>query len=229
MKRISSLGIAFIGIFLLNPLVADIAPKPSRFYTVSRNINSWPVVDTTVDQPKTDASTTTTPTTPSTSSTSPSTNGSIWQNGQKNPADFYGQETKNIVEKAKENSNLTTFVAALKAAGLLDTLSNGGPYTIFAPSNEAFNQLPKGVLDRLLKPENQKELIAILTYHVVPGKIMAKDAKTMKVRTLNGQDLNLEAAGGLITVDDAEVIKGDIKAKNGVIHVIDEVISPPAK
>jgi len=212
MKRMSLAGVALLGLSLVSPLVGG-DNVPSRFLNVSPYIKYTPVADTSA------------PAMNSTSNMNSSVNGVM--DDQKNPATYMNSETKNLIEKAKDNPNLSTFVSALKAAGLSDTLANGGPYTIFAPSNDAFNQLPKGVLDKLL--QNKKDLVSILTYHVVPGQILSKDAKTMKIRTLNGQDLNLESVGGLITVDDAEVIQPDIKAKNGVIHVIDEVISPPAK
>ncbi len=207
MNRISITGVAIIGLTLISPIMGD--QIPSRFLNTNQNIKYTPVTDTAL------------PAVPKPSTIAPA------MDDQKNPANYVNTETKNLIEKAQDNPNLSTFVSAIKAAGLADTLANGGPYTIFAPSNDAFNQLPKGVLDKLL--QNKKDLVAILTYHVVPGQILAKDAKTTKIRTLNGQDLNLEAVGGLVTVDDAEVIQPDIKAKNGVIHVIDEVISPPAK
>jgi len=206
MNYISLARAAILGLTMISPLsAAEQTQNGSRFLNANPSVKYIQVTDTYA------------PSTPVSTSV---------ENDQKNPATYINSETKNLIEKAQENPNLSTFISALKTAGLLDTLANGGPYTIFAPSNEAFNQLPKGVLDRLL--QNKKDLVSILTYHVVPGHILAKDAKTMKIRTLNGQDLNLEAIGGIITVDDAEVTQPDIKAKNGVIHVIDEVISPPA-
>ena len=211
MKRMSLAGVALLGLSLVSPLIGD--NVPSRFLNANPYIKYTPVADNSA------------PAMNSTSNMNSSVNGVM--DDQKNPATYMNSETKNLIEKAKDNPNLSTFISALKAAGLTDTLANGGPYTIFAPSNDAFNQLPKGVLDKLL--QNKKDLVSILSYHVVPGQILSKDAKTMKIRTLNGQDLNLESVGGLITVDDAEVIQPDLKAKNGVIHVIDEVISPPAK
>ena len=211
MKRMS-LALAVIGLSLITPLLGD--STPSRlFLDANPRAKYIPIADTAY------------PATYNNNSNTPSS-GALMDE-QKNPAKYVNSETKNLIEKAKDNPNLSTFLSALKTAGLTDTIANGGPYTIFAPSNDAFNQLPKGVLDKLL--QNKKDLVSILTYHIVPGQILAKDAKTTKIRTLNGQDLNLEAVGGLITVDDAEVIQPDIKAKNGVIHVIDEVISPPAK
>ena len=123
-------------------------------------------------------------------------------------------------------SNLKTLVAAIDAAGLTDTLMNGGPFTVFAPTNEAFAELPEGTLDNLLKPENKDKLTAILTYHVVPGKVMAVDVvKLNSATTVNGQDITIDTGDG-VKVDDANVIRTDILAKNGVIHTIDKVIMP---
>lgn len=142
------------------------------------------------------------------------------------PSSYFVQEQKDIIEVAKENPNLSTFVSAVEASGLAHQLKEQGPYTVFAPSNEAFRQLPKGALERLLKPENQRQLYAIISYHVVPGKVSAKDAKNAKIRTVNGKDVNLEISRGSISVDEAEVIRQDIPSSNGVIHIIDEVILP---
>jgi uncharacterized surface protein with fasciclin (FAS1) repeats len=114
----------------------------------------------------------------------------------------------------------------VKAAGLVETLQGKGPFTVFAPTDEAFAKLPEGTVASLLKPENKEKLVAILTYHVVPGKVMAADVKTMKAKTVNGKELSLKVEDGKVTVDDAKVIKTDIAAKNGVIHVIDSVILP---
>ena len=123
-------------------------------------------------------------------------------------------------------SNLKTLVAAIDAAGLTDTLMNGGPFTVFAPTNEAFAELPEGTLDNLLKPENKDKLVAILTYHVVPGKVMAVDVvKLNSATTVNGQDIIIDTGDG-VKVDDANVIRTDILAKNGVIHTIDKVMLP---
>lgn len=142
------------------------------------------------------------------------------------PASFYNSERRSLIQVAKDNPNLSTFVTAVEAAGLSDQLDNEGPYTIFAPSNEAFRQLPKGALDRLLKPENQRQLYSIISYHIVPGKVPAKDAKTAKIRTMNGRDVNLEVSRGSIQVGDAEVIRQDLPSQNGMIHIIDEVMLP---
>lgn len=123
-------------------------------------------------------------------------------------------------------SNLKTLVAAIEAADLTDTLMNGGPFTIFAPTDEAFAELPDGTLEELLKPENKDDLTAILTYHVVPGKVMAYEVFKLKsAPTVNGEEITITNEEG-IKVDDANVNRFDILAKNGVIHMIDKVILP---
>ena len=122
--------------------------------------------------------------------------------------------------------SFNTLVAAVKAAGLVETLQGTGPFTVFAPTDEAFAKLPKGTVENLLKPENKEKLVAILTYHVVSGKVMAADVKTMKAKTVNGQSLDVKVADGAVTVDNAKVVKTDVAASNGVIHVIDTVVMP---
>jgi len=120
-----------------------------------------------------------------------------------------------------------TLVAAVKAAGLVDTLKGPGPFTVFAPTDEAFAKLPNGTLDSLLKPENKAKLASILTYHVVPGKVMAADVvKLNSAKTAQGQSIAIKTANGGVMVDGAKVIKTDIVTSNGVIHVIDSVILP---
>ena len=138
----------------------------------------------------------------------------------------YGQmHSMDLVHKAYK-SNLKTLVAAIDAAGLTDTLMNSGPFTIFAPTDEAFAELPVGTLEDLLKPENKDALAAILTYHVVPGKVMAYEVfKLRSTPTVNGEDITITNDDG-IKVDDANVTRFDILAKNGVIHTIDKVIMP---
>ncbi len=131
-----------------------------------------------------------------------------------------------IVAVASGAGSFNTLVAAVKAAGLVETLQGKGPFTVFAPTDEAFAKLPAGTVENLLKPENKAKLVAILTYHVVPGKVMAADVKTMKAKTVNGQELSIKVAGGKVTVDNANVIKTDVPASNGVIHVIDTVVLP---
>lgn len=135
--------------------------------------------------------------------------------------------TKDIVDTAVAAGSFKTLVAALQAAGLVDTLKGKGPYTVFAPTDEAFAKLPAGTLEDLLKPENKAKLTAILTYHVVPGKVMAAQVSKMKLaKTVNGESLAISTNGGVVMVDNAKVIKADILCSNGVIHVIDSVVLP---
>ena len=134
-----------------------------------------------------------------------------------------------IVDVAASNKSFSTLVAAVKAAGLVETLKGEGPYTVFAPTNEAFAKLPKGTLESLLKPENKQNLVAILTYHVVPGKVMAKDVKSGKVKTASGSSFKMKVSKKGVWVDKAKVVATDVKADNGVIHVIDTVILPKSK
>jgi uncharacterized surface protein with fasciclin (FAS1) repeats len=134
--------------------------------------------------------------------------------------------SKDIVAVASSAGSFNTLIAAVKAAGLVETLQGSGPFTVFAPTDEAFAKLPKGTVEDLLKPENKEKLVAILTYHVVAGKVMAADVKTMKARTVNGQSLEVKVSEGVVTVDEARVITTDVAASNGVIHVIDTVMLP---
>lgn len=129
-----------------------------------------------------------------------------------------------IVEVASSNGSFKTLVAAVKAAGLADTLSGKGPFTVFAPTDAAFAKLPAGTVDALLK--DIPKLKAILTYHVVSGKVMAKDVKTGMVPTVNGQSLDVKADAMGVTVNGAKVSATDVAASNGVIHVIDTVVLP---
>ena len=133
----------------------------------------------------------------------------------------------NIVETATTAGSFKTLVAAVTAAGLGATLSGPGPFTVFAPTDEAFAKLPAGTLDDLLKPENKAKLAAILTYPVVPGTVMAAQAaKLPSAKTVNGASLTIHAMGGKVMVDNATVVKADIACSNGVIHVIDTVVLP---
>jgi len=131
-----------------------------------------------------------------------------------------------IVAVASSAGSFKTLVAAVKAAGLVETLQGKGPFTVFAPTDEAFAKLPVGTVEDLLKPENKDKLVAILTYHVVPGKVMAADVKTMMAKTVNGKELSLKVEDGKVTVNNATVIKTDVAASNGVVHVIDTVLIP---
>jgi uncharacterized surface protein with fasciclin (FAS1) repeats len=134
---------------------------------------------------------------------------------------------KDIVDTAVAAGQFNTLAKALQAAGLVDTLKGKGPFTVFAPTDEAFAKLPAGTIDELLKPENKEKLVSILTYHVVSGAVSSKKVATMKsAKTVNGKDVSISAEGGSVKINDAKVIKADIKASNGVIHVIDSVLMP---
>lgn len=132
-----------------------------------------------------------------------------------------------IVDTAVSAGSFNTLVTAVKAAGLVETLKGDGPFTVFAPTDEAFAALPEGTVENLLKPENRDKLVSILTYHVVPGKVMASDvnAKKLDVATVEGSKVSINGMSG-VSVDNARVIKANIETDNGVIHVIDAVILP---
>ncbi len=134
-----------------------------------------------------------------------------------------GAQAKDIVDTAVAAGNFKTLATALQAAGLVDTLKGPGPFTVFAPTDAAFAKIPKADLDALLK--DKAKLAAVLTYHVVPGKVMAKDVKAGKVKTVQGSELTITTMGGVM-VDNAKVTATDIAADNGVIHVIDSVLLP---
>lgn len=140
--------------------------------------------------------------------------------------------SKNIVENAVNSKDHTTLVAAVKAAGLVDTLSSKGPFTVFAPTNAAFGKLPKGTVETLVKPENKATLTKILTYHVVPGKLSAADLTDgKKLTTVEGEELTVKNAGGKVTLTDAKggssnVTIANVNQSNGVIHVVDTVLMP---
>ena len=137
---------------------------------------------------------------------------------------------KDIVDTAVAAGSFKTLATALTAAGLVETLKGEGPFTVFAPTDDAFTKLPAGALDDLLKPENKAKLSAILTYHVVPGKVMAKDVVSLSsAKTVNGKELKIATKDGTVTVDNATVTKTDIQCSNGVIHVIDAVMLPPTE
>ncbi|WP_298715705.1 fasciclin domain-containing protein [uncultured Oceanisphaera sp.] len=137
------------------------------------------------------------------------------------------EEKKDIVDTAVEAGSFSTLVTAVKAADLVDTLKGEGPFTVFAPTDDAFAKLPAGTVEDLLKPENKDKLTAVLTYHVVPGKVMAADAmKADSATTVQGGDITISTMDGKVMVDDATVTQADIEASNGVIHVIDTVIMP---
>jgi uncharacterized surface protein with fasciclin (FAS1) repeats len=135
--------------------------------------------------------------------------------------------SKDIVDTAVAAGSFGTLVAAVEAAGLVETLKGDGPFTVFAPTDEAFAALPDGTVESLLMPENKDQLVAILTYHVIPGKVMAADiaGQSMAVETVNGAAAAIDATDGVM-IDGANVIQADVEASNGVIHVIDAVILP---
>ena len=133
---------------------------------------------------------------------------------------------KDIVAVASGAENFKTLVAVVKAAGLVETLQGKGPFTVFAPTDEAFAKLPAGTVEGLLKPENRNQLVAILKYHVISGKVLAADVKTMEAKTVQGQSVKLVVSAAGVTVDNAKVVKTDVMADNGVIHIIDAVMLP---
>jgi len=141
-------------------------------------------------------------------------------------ADHHGMK-KDIVDVAAANGSFSTLVAAVKAAGLVDTLKGDGPFTVFAPTDEAFAKLPAGTVENLLKSENKDKLTAILTYHVVSGKVMAADVvKLDSATTVQGQSVNVTTNDGSVMINNANVVMADVKASNGVINVIDTVLLP---
>ncbi len=132
-----------------------------------------------------------------------------------------------VVDIAVGSADHTTLVAAVKAAGLVETLSGAGPFTVFAPTNAAFSALPAGTVDNLLKPEMKADLTAVLTYHVVPGAVKAADLKDgQKIKTVNGAELTVTIKDGKVMIDGANVTAADLTAGNGVVHVIDAVVMP---
>ena len=136
-------------------------------------------------------------------------------------------DAKDIVDTAVSAGQFNTLAAALEAAGLVGTLKGDGPFTVFAPTDAAFAKLPEGTVESLLEPENRDQLVAILTYHVVPGKVEAADVVNLdEATTVNGQDVQITVADSGVQINDARVIETDIEASNGVIHVIDTVILP---
>jgi uncharacterized surface protein with fasciclin (FAS1) repeats len=142
--------------------------------------------------------------------------------GPEKPAE---DPTMNIVEIAASAGSFNTLVEAVKAAGLVETLSGGGPFTVFAPTDEAFAEIPQADLQALLA--DKEALTKVLTYHVVPGKVMAQDVLDLSsATTVNGQQISIEVHGGMVMVNEAQVVETDIEATNGVIHVIDRVILP---
>jgi len=151
---------------------------------------------------------------------------SIWMTAALALATITPATAADIVDTAVA-AKFNTLVAAVKAAGLVETLKGPGPFTVFAPTDEAFAKLPAGALQDLLKPENKAKLQSILTYHVVSGKVMAKDVVTLhSAKTVEGHEIAIKTVNGKVMVDNARVVKTDVPASNGVIHVIDSVIMP---
>lgn len=138
-------------------------------------------------------------------------------------------QADDIVDTAVGAGTFNTLVAAVQAAGLEETLRGEGPFTVFAPTDDAFAALPEGTVESLLEPENQDQLVAVLTYHVVPGEVMAADAAgaTVELATVEGSNVTVDGTGDGVTVNGANVVAADVGADNGVIHVIDAVILPP--
>jgi uncharacterized surface protein with fasciclin (FAS1) repeats len=145
-------------------------------------------------------------------------------------ATFARADKQDIVDTAVANGQFKTLAAALSAAGLVNTLKGPGPFTVFAPTDAAFAKLPPGTLDELLKPENKGKLTAILTYHVVPGAVTSRQVTNLtEAKTVNGSMLKVSTHDGKVMINNADVVKPDIETSNGVIHVIDAVLLPPAK
>ncbi len=164
---------------------------------------------------------------PSTASETPAMDDSMAESDSDTPA-ATAEAPGTVVDVAVGAGSFNTLVAAVKAAGLVETLSGDGPFTVFAPTDEAFAKLPAGTVEDLLKPENKEKLVAILTYHVVSGKVMAADvAKLDTAKTVQGSNVSIQVSGGGVRLNDSSsVVKADIPASNGVIHVIDTVIMP---
>lgn len=142
-------------------------------------------------------------------------------------AGSYDKKSSDIVDTAVAAGSFSTLAAALEAGDLVVTLKSDGPFTVFAPTDEAFAKLPEGTVESLLLPENKEQLVAILTYHVVPGKVMAADVVELdSATTVNGADLSIKVEGAMVFVNDAQVVATDVMASNGVIHVVDTVILP---
>ncbi len=147
--------------------------------------------------------------------------------GRRLNGDVMADSTHDIVDTAIAAGSFTTLVAAVQAAGLVETLKGAGPFTVFAPTDDAFKALPAGTVETLIKPENKDQLVKILTLHVLPGKVMAADVtgKTMSPKSVGGEELHVDGTNG-VTVSGAKVVSADIACSNGVIHVIDKVILP---
>lgn len=166
-------------------------------------------------------------TTTETKDTTTTTNTAVVDGATPTDATPPATTSQNVVETAIASPNHSTLVAAVKAAGLVETLSGAGPFTVFAPTNAAFEKLPAGTVDGLLKPEKKADLTKILTYHVVPGSLKAADLKDgQKLKTVEGNELTVSVKDGKVMIDGANVSTADLVASNGVIHVLDAVVMP---
>lgn len=217
-KLISLVAVAGTSVVISLPAQAQqqggtLNPRPSIF-------NEAPYNRERRTTPSTETSPSTTPsTTPPSTETSPST---------PSEGSTSGTASNNVVALAAANDSFKTLTAALQAAGLTETLSGEGPFTVFAPTDEAFAALPPNTVQELLKPENKALLVKILTYHVVPGKVQSVDLKSGEVTSVEGGAVNVKVDSTTgVMVNDAKVVQPDIQASNGVIHVIDKVILPP--
>ena len=229
------LGIASASVLIGFPIQAQqsgggvLNPKPSIFNEPPYNRSGGAATPPeTSPAPIPDA---TTPTTPPETSPAPMPDATTPVPSTSSPETTPGASTgsKNLVALAAANGSFKTLTAALKAADLTATLEGTGPFTIFAPNDQAFAALPQEALQELLKPENKALLVKILTYHVVPGKVTSTDLKSGAVKSVEGGSINvkIDAATGVSLNDEAKVIQPDIQASNGIIHVIDKVILPP--
>lgn len=161
------------------------------------------------------------------SDNAPLSRDAIAQSGTETPEGTRTMNQPTIAEIAASSDSFTTLTTALETAGLTDTLSGEGPFTVFAPTDAAFAALPEGTLEQLLQPENRDMLVQILTYHVVSGSVMSGDLSTTEVPSLEGRPINVTVGDDGVMVNSANVVQADIEASNGVIHVIDKVILPP--
>jgi len=200
-----------------------VAQKPSN-----RGLNPRPSI---FDEPPYNRGSQTTPSevapTPSTPAPTPTTPATETP-AQPPASGTTSNQNQTVVALAESNSSFKTLTQALKAAGLTETLKGSGPFTIFAPTDAAFAKLPQDALEDLLKPENKEVLMKVLTYHVVPGKVLSRDLKPGEVKSLQGDPIAVKVDGNGVVVNDGKVIQADIQGSNGVIHAIDNVILPPS-
>lgn len=222
-KLASYIGLATASALIGLPALAQVNPNPSIFneppYNRARGAQAAPSTATPAvpEAPATPATSETpaTPEAPATSEAPPTA-----------PTEAASGTT--ITEVAAANDSFKILTAALQAAGLTDTLSGEGPFTVFAPTDAAFAKLPAGTLEALLKPENKETLVKILTYHVVPGEVTSNQLKSGEVATVEGSPVTVNIEGNGVMVNKATVVQPDVQASNGVIHVVDTVILPPS-